>query len=144
MNIKDVRKWAPYVAVVLILAAACFATGNALADRSTVQAQAISTGDIAAPQGYGGCIIQELAQLDTRMHVKCQANYGGIGPTIVYFSVPTNTTTEIRQANRYMSLLMTAWAFSRQPIVAWEDNTAANPPGCLAQDCRRLTQVKLQ
>lgn len=144
MNVTTVRRWVPYLIVLLILAAASFAIGNVATNRSSVSAQAPSTGDIVAPEGSGNCIIQELAQIDTRIHVRCQANFGGIGPTIVYFAAPAQSAADVRLANRYMSLLITAWAFNRQPVIAWEDSSALNPPGCLATDCRRLTQVKLQ
>lgn len=144
MNVRSVRRWAPHLIVLLILAAVSFVVANVIADRSPVEAQAPTSGDVLAPEGFGNCVIAELAQLDNRIHVKCQPNVGGIGPTIVYFAAPTTSPADTRQANRLMSLLMTAWAFGRQPEVTWDDSTAANPPGCLAIDCRRLTGVKLR
>jgi hypothetical protein len=89
-------------------------------------------------------LIQEIASLDVRMHVKCAPNTGGVGASIVYFASPTTTATDVRMANRFLATLMTAWAFGRMPTVYWSDNTADNPSGCLATNCRRLLGVVLQ
>jgi hypothetical protein len=41
-------------------------------------------------------------------------------------------------------MLISAKAMNRQVVLYYSDNSASNPPGCLADDCRLLEGVVLQ
>jgi hypothetical protein len=142
MNIRSLRRGVPYLMALLIVAVACFAVGNAVTERSSVQAQAPAAPGLA-PSAVGTCTIVQLAAYDNRIHVECQANTGGIGATIVFFAAPTETPAEARVANRYMALLMEARALGLLPAISWASGSASNPPECLSTNCRLLTGVAL-
>jgi len=120
MNTRALGRWLPYDVLLLILAAGAFVAGNLLTEGAHAQAPTpvAAAPDVPlAPNGGASCSIQEIASLDIRMHVKCAPNIGGIGPSIVYFALPT---------------------------VYWSDNPADNPSGCLSANCRKLLGVVLQ
>jgi hypothetical protein len=147
MNRRALGRWLPYVVLLLFLAAGAFVAGNLLTEGAHAQAPAsvAAAPDLPlTPDGGASCSIQEIASLDIRMHVKCAPNIGGIGPSIVYFALPTVTATDVRMANRFLATLMTAWAFGRMPTVYWSDNPVDNPSGCLSANCRKLLGVVLQ
>jgi len=141
MNSGILRRMVPYLVVLLILAAACFVVGNAVAERSSVKAQAPAAPELA-PAVSVTCTIVDIAAFNNRIHVRCQANTGGVGATRVFFAAPIGTTAESRLANRYMALLITAQAFGKHPVIEFTD-ASQNPPGCLEADCRPLTGVIL-
>lgn len=153
MNIRILRRRLPGLIVLLALATTCFVAGNVLTERATATAQAPTTGEfsalsaadeLAVPTGAGTCTIENLAVFNNRIHVNCQPGVGGIPADIHFFAMPTLTSAESRLANRYLSLLMAAWAFGKQPEVAWLNSSSYNPGGCLVSDCRKIDYVVLR
>jgi hypothetical protein len=141
MNPRILRRLVPYLIVLLILAAGCFVVGNALAERSLVQAQAPAAPELA-PAASVTCTIVDISAFNNRMHVRCQANTGGVGATVIFFAAPIGTPADSRLANRYMALLIAAQAFGKHPVISFAD-ASQNPPGCLVADCRLLNGVSV-
>ena len=137
MNVVPRPRWIPYLVVTLVLAAACFLVGNLFVERSVAQEPAADA--LAAPDASGTCDIETIATFENRIHVRCKPSSGGIGATIVYFAAPTSDS---RQTNRLLAMLMTAYVLNIDPWVYWNSSSSANPSGCISTNCRLLEGVE--
>jgi len=131
-------RWRPVCLVVLvILMAASFLAGAGSRDKP-IHAQ-----ELTAPTPAGGplpCTITEIYVTEGRIHVQCTPGVD----IITYFAYPSASGAESRQANRYLVMLNTAYAFGK-PVTLWyDDDASANPAGCQTWDCRRITGMVIQ
>ena len=76
--------------------------------------------------------------VENRIYVSC-ANSPGGGLFSFASAVGTNGGT----ANRYLVMLNTAVALGKTVTVFYDINSANNPAGCQAFDCRKLTGLVL-
>jgi hypothetical protein len=141
MKTRTVSRKSAYVLVFAILITASFLAGSAANKGQLVNAQGA---DIAAAPAATDdsrvCTIGFVADYGARMQVWCS---NGPGP-IFHFAAPLTSATESRHANRFLAMLISAYALNRQVLVYYEPSATLNPPGCSAADCRLLTGVVLQ
>ncbi len=141
MKTKAVPHKLIYVLTSAILLTASFLSGSMTSKDQTVNAQgAKPAADPAAPDTSFWCIIGGLYASDNRIHVQCTNGPGALD----FFAYPVTSTSESRQANRYLAILNTAYALNKQVWLTYNDSSAANPPGCLTTDCRRMAAILLQ
>ena len=141
MKTRTVYRKSVYLLVLAILITASFLAGSFVNRGQPVNAQgATIAADPAAPNDERLCTIGFVADYGTRMQVWCS---NGPGP-IVHFAAPLGSAVESRNANRFLVMLMNAYALHKQALLYYESNSALNPPGCSAADCRLLTGVVLQ
>lgn len=96
----------------------------------------------------GACTIVETMISSTRVHFKCQPAVSAQTPTgilagIVYLALdPSRDAWLAEQAMRGCDGLRERMKMSFCPVtVRFETDPIANPPGCLARDCRKLTAI---
>ena len=135
MHNKHIR-WIVSLILLSLLTAAVFGL-NAVFQTRTAQAQEGPTsGDLLAPNAEWTCTINNVAVYDNRIHVRCSNANGAI---FYYAAASTDAN-----ANRFLTLLNTAYALGKQPVVVFDPNSAHNPTGCLTADCRLLTGVVIK
>jgi hypothetical protein len=76
----------------------------------------------------------------TLVGVTCNPGVGDLN-TFLY---PTTTSAESRQGNRFLAIANTAVVLHKNIWMFFDDSAAANPPGCAASNCRRLTSMMIQ
>ncbi len=129
-----------YVAALAILLAVCFYAGSLATSDQPVSAQgANNPTDLTAPEGEFSCTIGNVAVYENRIHVYCPAHVG----LIKYFAYSVLSSAQSRQANRYLAILNTAYALGKPVLVAFNDSSTANPPGCQTDDCRLITGLAI-
>lgn len=118
---------------ILIMALAL--SGAIAANTATLPAPA------AAAEQTRACKVVNVAVLANRIHIRCNPVAGGglVAPPI-FFAVELNNP----MADKAVALAAQALIANRELSITYEGTPGANPPGCLVQDCRRLTSVWLQ
>lgn len=137
MKSRAISRMSIYVLGPALLIAASFLAGSAAGAGQPVNAQAGRIGLGPDTPTYT-CTITYLAVYDNRIQVEC--NYPS---ATFYLAAPFGTPAESRQTNRLLALLNTAVALNKHPVMWFNTNPAANPPGCSAADCRLLQGVVL-
>ncbi|MFA5837919.1 MAG: hypothetical protein WC837_13285 [Bellilinea sp.] len=89
--------------------------------------------------GWFSCTIVAIAAFDDRIHVRC-SNTPGSG---VYWFAAASTYPNELLANRYLTLLNTAYALKSSVDIYWDSDSTHNPPGCLTGDCRKMVGLKV-
>lgn len=92
-----------------------------------------------APDDSRNCIIAAIYVTPSLVVVNCTSAQ----PAGVTWYAIHGDATHARDANRYLMMLNTAWSLNQDVTLYFDTNTTANPPGCLATDCRMLTGVWL-
>ena len=102
------------------------------------------------------CFIADVAAFSNRVHVHCApagTTFGGglytrdyVPPPepdagIVYFAV--GAASDAALADRVIALATSATQQNRQVQILYRTSAAENPPGCQANDCRRLIGLTL-
>ena len=93
----------------------------------------------AAPADARNCIIAAVYVIPSLIVVNCTTPQ----PADVYWYAIHGDAAHAREANRYLVLLNTAWSLNQDVQLFYNADSTANPPGCLAADCRMLTGVWL-
>lgn len=115
-------------------------TAFALASALTANTVTLPAPAAAADQNRT-CKVENVAVLNNRVHVRCDAiPGGGLLKPPVFFAVELNNP----MADKLIALASQALISNRPLYLTYEGTLAANPPGCLPQDCRRLTGAWLQ
>ncbi len=90
------------------------------------------------------CTVAEVAANANLVHVYCSSG-GGVANlgtddffVVRYFAVALNDPL----APHLIAIGTSAQQTGRQIAVSFDPNPSANPPGCLASDCRRALAVK--
>jgi hypothetical protein len=134
-------RYLTYIVVFLFLLVASFLAGSMAQPAQPANAQ-----DIAAaaapnlPAGAYQCTIGYVAVYAERIQVWCPPGTGGIDN----FAAPFASAGESRQTNRFLALLISAFALNKQVVIWYADAPAANPPGCDQANCRRIEGVVMQ
>ncbi len=93
------------------------------------------------------CTLKDVGIFENRVHVEClyMGALGlGIGnkpaphPSATFFAVPIDTPMAARVTELGAAMLNSK---KRQVDVFYDDDPRANPPGCQANDCRRLLGI---
>ena len=134
----------PRMAALAILVIFVFVFSGSLIYKQVVSvkaaAQPVSQSGVAAPSGtITGCTIDNIHVSTDRIHAHCTSDVSGIS----YFAVPAGPEYQIH-ANRFLTTWTTAFALNKQVDIWFEDDSASNPEGCLASNCRLATAVILK
>lgn len=86
------------------------------------------------------CEISEIAILPGRIHVRCTIGVGG--GALVYFAIPSDSANAL-MANRYLTMLNSAFALGQEVNILFESDSTLNPPNCQAGDCRLIVGMTM-
>jgi hypothetical protein len=130
----------------LLLAAFLLASGAPLVQaHSAAAAQAAgaatSPRSVLAPVGGGEgstiCTVSEVGVLEDRIHIRCTVGTVTGTDTVFFFAYPTDSL-HAATANRFLTLMNSAYALTKQITVGFASDPVNNPAGCVSTDCRRL------
>ena len=115
---------------------------TALALASAMTANTVtSPAPAAAAEISRECKVVNVAVLNNRIHIRCNAIAGGgLTAPPIFFAVELNNPI----ADKAVALAAQALISNRTLNITYEGQPQANPAGCLVADCRRLTSVWLQ
>lgn len=134
-------RYLAYIMVFLFLLVASFLAGSLAQPAQPASAQSAALGARPAyPTAGHPCNIGYVATYAERIQVWCTTGVGAIDN----FAAPFASAAESRQANRFLALLISAFALNKQVVIWYEDAPAANPPGCDPLNCRRIEGVVMQ
>ena len=126
------------LAALLILLAAFLGWGNTVLP---AHAQSGTGGGSESPQapndGPFGCTISNIAVFPDRIHVHCTTAVT-VGTNNVSYFVAPGDSAHMLSTNRYLVLLNTAYTLGKKVYVYYDPNSAHNPAGCNAADCRAI------
>ncbi len=138
MKTRTLPRKSAYVLVAAILVTISYLAGGVASKGRPVNAQGANVAsNSATPDGSFECMIDRIAVWGSRMHVRCSTGVGDI----VFFAAPLTSVAESRQANRFLSILISAAALNKSVWVWYNEDLAFNPPGCGSNDCRLLEAV---
>ena len=89
----------------------------------------------AADGGPFACTISNIAVFSSRIHVYCAAKVSG---TNIQYFASSGDAAHALVTNRFLAVLNTAYTLGRPVYIYYLDNTANNPTGCNANDCRAI------
>jgi hypothetical protein len=95
----------------------------------------------ASLAGPHECPISHIAA--TQDYVRVQCLYSLPSTIIFNFAIAADAAHSLT-ANRYLTLLNTAYALNQSVYVYYSTDSANNPPGCLVSTCRAIEGVMLQ
>ena len=127
--------------LILLAAVALVGLGVALgpmafANRAQAAAPATGSGAPGAPDaGPFTCVIANIAVFSGRIHVHCTAPVSGT--SISYFAAYGDSAHALA-TNRFLVMLNTAYSLGKPVYIYYLTDTASNPPGCNAGDCRAI------
>lgn len=109
---------------------------------------------VRAAQMVAGCTVVDVATFNNRVHIHCTpqvtacdlvASAGGCGQQGPGATAPTYVAVEATSpmASSVVQVGLSALLNKRSVNVYFDDNAAANPAGCNANDCRRLIGVAI-
>jgi len=87
----------------------------------------------AQSAGPFDCTINNIAVFPHRIHVHCTTAVSGIS----YFAASGDGANALA-TNRFMVLLNTAYSLGKHVYIYYYTDTADNPSGCNASDCRGI------
>ena len=130
--------------IILVLIFTClvvfvvFALGSTTTNQRAQAAAPLS--NLNAPNSpddnaYFSCAISNIAVFTTRIHVQCTTVVPNT--TIRYFAASGDSAHELA-TNRFLTLMNTAFALGKPLGIYYLTDTASNPPGCGASDCRAI------
>ena len=101
----------------------------------------VQTSAFAGEQSFD-CMVRHLRANAERLYVRCHAEWRGLEiPAYVrelqYYSAPYSQ----KNARYIFDLVMEARREERPIRMIFEDDPAANPPGCGRNNCRRIIAV---
>ena len=88
-----------------------------------------------ADDGLFSCVISNSAVFTERIHVQCTTTVPNTG--IRFFASSGDSAHELA-TNRFLTLMNTAFALGKPLGIYYLTDTASNPPGCGASDCRAI------
>jgi hypothetical protein len=133
------------------------AAAPASAQQGTVRIPSVGPGGVvqlpAQEELSRTCVIADVAAFTNRVHVRCphgSSPRSGLytreytppvqpDPAVIYFAV--GATADPALADRVIALAGLAVEQNKSVVIFYRTNPAENPPGCLAQDCRRLVGI---
>jgi len=134
-----VKRWMVYLVIVLL----GILIGSQAAGLAPATALAQSAPSTVSEDGVGlltNYVFEpaNVAIFSNRIHVKCEVPNGSIG----FFAYPL---TDAKQANRILSLLLTAEAANDRIVVSYDaSDTSGTAFGCQSGDCRTIQAIYLQ
>jgi hypothetical protein len=136
ITFRSVVKLLSLAAVAVVLAGAVWIGTAALQAHAQTSSPAIVSSAPNSPQGGPfHCDIANIAVFSTRIHVFCAAKVPSTN--IQYFAAPGDSAHMIT-TNRFLMMLNTAYALGKPVYIYYLDDTANNPSGCNANDCRAI------
>jgi len=134
-------RYLAYIMVFLFLLVASFLAGSLAqpAQPASAQDHAFAAAP-NLPAGAYQCTIGYVAVYGERIQAWCPPGVGAIDN----FAAPFASAAESRQTNRFLALLISAFALNKQVVIWYNDAPAANPPGCDPLNCRRIEGVVMQ
>jgi hypothetical protein len=125
-----------FFGILLVIIAAAIATFVYFSPVPAAQASSPYLEPAAPDAVRNNCIISNILVSTDRIHVRCTTAYLGIE----YYAISSNAVNA-RNANRFLVVLNTAYALGK-PVDVWYNSlSSANPPNCLASNCRLLEAV---
>ena len=113
-----------------------------------VGAPLMASGSARAGQSFASCSVVDVASFNNRVHIHCTKVSGGCdftpgGCKQADTTPPTYVAVEASSAMAptVIQIGLSALTMKRFVDIFYDDNAAANPAGCNANDCRRLIGV---
>ncbi len=96
---------------------------------------------VASPEGLFWCTIIDVWVISGAIGVNCDP---GSGSGIYQYGYPNAGTPDSRQADRFLTIANTALVLNKRIWLGFNDSSSANPPGCGASTCRRVTSMLIE
>lgn len=90
---------------------------------------------------WHSCNLLDVAAFQDRIHARCTT---APASTAIYFFAAPSDVANALSTNRYLVLLNTAFTLGKPALINYSTDSAENPPGCQAIDCRKILGVILQ
>ena len=89
--------------------------------------------------GAHNCVPDEVGQIDSRIHIRCENTVQDGGNTISYFAVSTvGSDDEPAISNRFLSVGMTGLTAGKSVVIIFDDgDTSGATFGCGPSNCRK-------
>ena len=140
---KKIMVWSAFAVLVTALLLGSFLAGRAFSRTVPVQAMGDVSDDLSAViQASSYCVVNNVAAFDTRIHIRCN-DYVDVGGDHVYYFAYSTDPVNIDTANQILAIGNTAMAMNYGVWMYFYTDTAHNPPGCNASDCRGLWGVSM-
>jgi hypothetical protein len=121
----------------IISIAACVPTitfaGSVSSAQSAGQMQQMQGKESSQGPAIITCSVREVGVLENRIHVLCNNSQGKVR----YFAAGSKDVN----ADRYIALATAAKSRNQNVTIHFDAKSAANPSGCLAKDCRKITAM---
>jgi len=107
----------------------------------------ILSGPVQAGQAAAGCSVVDVATFNNRVHIHCETPVNPCslqsGSCASLPKPPTYVAVELNSAMASTVIQLGLFALTSKHLltVFYDDNAGANPPGCNANDCRRIIGV---